>query len=247
MISSSTVPRRTSDFRCAFAFEARSDPATTARPSTSRSPRTPAITADLLRIEGSAHAEGSAVQVPDAGVRSRRSVRQSFDNFIGENPAEGRPARGLRRRRRLRESSAACSSKAPSALPAPAATPKPTTPTPPGGTAAAAAAAARNRTRLRPDDSDRQVARSVHDPRPAAAPRQRGCRRQDDVPDPGRELDQHEDRPGAGARRSRRAQVRRALPRPGERARPATSNSRTSTSARCCRTVSRSPSTRKAS
>ena len=58
-----------------------------------------------------ADAEGSADQVPDAR-RGRDAQPRLVRQLHREDPAEGRPARGLRRRRRSRESTAARSTKA---------------------------------------------------------------------------------------------------------------------------------------
>jgi hypothetical protein len=208
-------PDETGDFRCAFAFEGRVDPADNSKPFNLEIATKTAITADLLRVEGTLTPQEAQFRLQMLNATATLSP-DSFDNFI----AKILPKDGLRvdfdasvgfgvKRGKFFEgqirSAGTGSSQKPPTPPTPGA-PPPLPPLPPETGPGFGA-----------DDSDRQIARPADDPQSAAPGRSRRRRRQEDLPDPGRELDQHEARSRDGARRSRGTEVRRSHRRQGQR------------------------------
>ena len=76
-------PSETGDFRCAFAFEGRVDPADNSKPFNLEIATKTAITADLLRIEGSLTPKEAQFKFQMLGAIATLSPA-SFDNFIGK-------------------------------------------------------------------------------------------------------------------------------------------------------------------
>lgn len=76
-------PAETGDFRCAFAFEGRVDPADDSKPFNLEIATNTAITADLLRIEGTLTPEEAQFRFQMLGATAKLSP-DSFDNFIAK-------------------------------------------------------------------------------------------------------------------------------------------------------------------
>jgi hypothetical protein len=76
-------PDETGDFRCAFAFEGRVDPAKGTKPFNLEIATKTAITADLLRIEGTLTPKEAQFRLQMLGATATLSPA-SFDNFIGK-------------------------------------------------------------------------------------------------------------------------------------------------------------------
>ena len=130
--SSSTVPTRKRLPRCGRVSKRGADPRTPrARHSTSRSRRTPAFLPSCVRIEGTLTQKAAQIRLPDA--RRRRDAQPRLVRQLHrEDPAEGRAARGLRRRRRVSRPTAAAFYEGQIRSAGTGGNPRPTTPPPPG-------------------------------------------------------------------------------------------------------------------
>ena len=212
-------PDEQADFRGVVSFEARPDPTSDHGPGIQSRDRDQhgARRPSWCVSKASLTQKAAQIRLSDAR-RCRDAESRLVRQLHREDPAEGRPARELRHWRRSRESSVAAFFEGMIRSAGTGGNPRPTTPPPPGvQPPPLPPLPPETGSGIRLDDPDRQVTRSADDSQPAAAPRDRRRRRQDDVPAASRELDQHEAGPGDGARRSRRSEVRRADSGPGRR------------------------------